>query len=98
MIGVVFHERASDEAVETFRYYEERVPGLGVSFLLDLEEAGRLIGEHPEASPLVDGEIRRKLFRRFPYSLLYVVEPGRILVLAVAHHKRRPGYWRGLDT
>ena len=94
MSGVVFHVRAADEAVEAFRYYEERVPGLGVSFLLDLEEAGRRIGEPPEASPLVDKEIRRQLFQRFPYSLLYAVEPGRILVLAVAHRKRRPGYLR----
>lgn len=94
MMGVVFHARATTEAIEAFRYYEERVPGLGVSFLLDLGEAGRLIGEHPEASPLVGEEIRRKLCRRFPYSLLYTVEPERILVLAVAHHKRRPGYWQ----
>ncbi len=94
MSRVVFHARAADEAVEAFRYYEERVPSLGISFLLDLEEAGRRIDGQPEVSPLVEGEIRGSLFRCFPYSLLYAVEPGRTLVLAVAHHRRRPGYWR----
>ena len=94
MSGVVFHVRAADEAVEAFRYYEERVPGLGVSFLLDLEDAGWRIEENPEASPPVDGEILRKPFRRFPYGLLYAVESGRTLVLAVAHRRRRPGHWR----
>ena len=97
MSGVVFCAPAVGEAVEAFRYYEGRAPGLGISFLLDLEEAGRQIEGPPEASPLVEGEIQRQLLRRFPYSLLYAVEPGRILVLAVAHHRRRPWYWRERD-
>lgn len=42
---------------------------------------------------LVGDEVRHKLLIRFPYSILYVIEPDRIRVVAVAHQKRRPGYW-----
>lgn len=70
------------------------MPGLGVLFLGALEGAVQTILAHPEAYQLVGSEIRRYLVRRFPYSLLYVVESDRIRVLAVAHQKRRPGYWR----
>jgi plasmid stabilization system protein ParE len=63
-------------------------------FLVALEEAVEKVLANPEAFQLVSGETRHKLIRRFPYSLLYVIEPDRIRVLAVAHQKRRPGYWR----
>lgn len=91
---LTFHEEAGVEVNEAATYYEERMPGLGVLFLGALEEAVQTILAHPEASQLVGSEIRRYLVRRFPYSLLYVVESDRIRVLAVAHQKRRPGYWR----
>ena len=49
--------------------------------------------ENPEAYQLVGDEVRHKLLIRFPYSILHVIEPDRIRVVAVAHQKRRPGYW-----
>lgn len=48
----------------------------------------------PEDGVPVSGALRRFLLRRFPYYLLYRVEEDWILVLAVGHHSRRPGYWR----
>ena len=94
MRAMTFHEEASAEVNEAAKYYEERVPGLGLLFLVALEEAVEKILVNPEAFQLVGGETRHKLIRRFPYSLLYVIESDRIRVLAVAHQKRRPGYWR----
>ena len=81
---LTFHEEAGVEVNEAATYYEERMPGLGVLFL---GEAVQTILAHPEASQLVGSEVRRYLVRRFPYSLLYVVESDRIRVLAVAHQK-----------
>ena len=63
-----------------------------VSCLDAVEDAVDKILENPEAYQLVGDEVRHKLLMRFPYSLLYVVEPDRIRVVAVAHQKRRPGY------
>ncbi|AUX23813.1 uncharacterized protein SOCEGT47_043430 [Sorangium cellulosum] len=53
------------------------------------------IAETPEQGPEIEPGIRRMLLQRFPYGLLYAVEPERILVLTVMHLRRRPGYWRG---
>jgi plasmid stabilization system protein ParE len=93
MSKVTFHEAASAEVNEAAKYYEERVSGLGLLFLAVVEEATEKVLANPEAFQLVGDEIRHKLIRHFPYSLLYVIEPDRIRVIAVAHQKRRPGYW-----
>ena len=72
---------------------EERIVGLGLLFLAAVEEATKKVLANPEAFQPVSDEIRHKLISRFPYSLLYVIEPDRIRIIAVAHQKRRPGYW-----
>lgn len=93
MRAVTFHEEAAAEVVEAAKYYEERVSGLGLLFLSAVEEEIQNVRANPEAFQLLTQEIRHKLLNRFPYSLLYVIEPNVIRVIAVAHHKRRPGYW-----
>lgn len=55
----------------------------------------RSITELPQTWPGIEPGIRRMLLHRFPYALLYTLEPDHILVLAVKLHNRRPGYWRG---
>ena len=67
---MTFHEEARAEVNEAAKYYEERVPGLGLLFLVALEEAVEKVLANPEAFQLVSGETRHKLIRRFPYSLL----------------------------
>ena len=94
MSRVFFHEDARSELHESAHYYEDRVQGLGKALVDDVDNGVREILENPLASPLVGSEMRRKVLRRFPFSLLYVVEPDRIRIIAVAHHKRRPEYWR----
>ena len=91
---VNFHEDAYTEMVEASKYYEERATGLGMAFLDSVEEAVDQIKENPEAYILVGDEVRQKLLKRFPYSALYVIEPDNLRVIAIAHQKRRPGYWR----
>ena len=94
MKRVTFHEEADAEVIDAARYYETEAAGLGVSFLVDVEAAVEQVRAHPEANQLISPEVRRKLLRRFPYSVLYTIEPDRIRVLAVSHQRRRPGYWR----
>ena len=93
MRKVTFHEDAETEMKEAARYYEERALGLGMSFLDAIEEAVDQVLANPEAYQLVGDDVRHKILRRFPYSVLYAIEPDRIRVMAVAHQKRRPGYW-----
>ncbi len=89
-----FHPAASEEIVETTAYYEGEVPGLGVSFIAEVERISEALRDQPRIGQSVGEELRRILLARFPYSLIYSIEPERIWVIAVAHHRRRPGYWQ----
>ena len=94
MIRITFHEDARSEMAESARYYEDRVPGLGHAFTDDVEQGLRFISEHPESCEKVSNNLRRKVLSRFPYSLIYAFEMDRSRVMAIAHNKRRPEYWR----
>jgi len=56
----------------------------------------RLVDEvrtNPRVFRIFHGETRRYFAGRFPYAVIYVDEPDRVLGLGFAHFKRRPGYW-----
>ena len=76
-------------------YYELQVAGLGHEFLEKIASAVADIAENPERWPLVGLNVRRRLVHRFPYGLLYRVDPEEVVVLAVAHLHRHPTYWVG---
>ncbi len=63
---VSFHPLAEQELNEAASYYEAASPGLGATFLDEVERAVNQILEHPESAPLVNRLVRRKLVRRFP--------------------------------
>ena len=84
---------AEEEMVEAAAYYESRVPTLGTNFLDIIEAAVAEISEHPERWPEVEAGVRRRVVRRFPYSLIYTVGNDEVCVLAVMHHKQKPRYW-----
>ena len=88
-----FHWLADRELNEAAQYYELESPGLGSSFLKEVDRCLRSIEEHPEAGPVLRGSVRRRLLRRFPYALLYKIKPSSIRILAVMNLKRRPTYW-----
>jgi len=79
--------------LDAARYYEEQAPGLGKEFLQKLESAFDDIAANPERWAVIRHEVRRRLIHRFPYAVLYRVEPTEVVVLAVAHLRRRPEYW-----
>lgn len=94
MKNITFHEDARAELAEASHYYEDRVSGLGFALTDDVEKGLNAILDNPESCEQVSNNLRRKVLHRFPFSLIYTVEPDRIRILAVAHHKRRPEYWR----
>lgn len=89
-----FHPEARVEYLEAVSYYEERQAGLGARFTIAIEDTIHRIVEAPDRWRLIDGDIRRCLAHTFPYGVLYSVESDYVLVLAVMHHSRKPGYWR----
>jgi plasmid stabilization system protein ParE len=92
---VSFHELAKLELDEAAAYYESESVGLGRAFITEVERCTDEIVRHPDAGPVVQGSIRRRLIRRFPYALLYRVKPSEIRILAVMNVTRRPAYWVG---
>lgn len=89
-----FLPEAAEEFREASRYYENEAPGVGVAFIAELHRVISVVTSHPRAARKVRGTIRSKALFHFPYSLLYSIESGLILIVAVAHQKRRPTYWR----
>lgn len=94
MTPVRFHPEALAEADEAAGYYEARKPDLGRDFRKAIEVAVRKIEQAPERWPPLTQRTRRFRLRRFPYAVIYAILPDRISVVAVAHDKRRPGYWK----
>ena len=97
MTRIRFHRAAGAEAEAAVRWYNGRVAGLGDDFRAELAAAIERVAEAPLAWPIsqYDPRTRRHLLSRFPHSIVYVVgTDGEVTVAAVAHAKRRPGYWR----
>lgn len=89
----ILHE-AESELWEAVAYYEQQAPGLGLDFQTAVEHSLYTIREFPESWPLRDDGTRRCLTNRFPYLIVYTYSRDHIWLIAVAHCKRQPGYWR----
>jgi len=94
---------ASAELDEAAVWYEQRREGLGVEFLQAIDKALDLIAQFPKAGavvPLVppDLPIRRVPVERFPFHVVYLEMEDAIRILAFAHDRRSPGYWRSRTT
>ncbi len=76
------------------RYYEQQVSGLGNQFLDEIEQAIQRIHNYPSSGVILHGNTRRMLLGRFPFGLLYRIDAQEIAILAVAHLRRKPGYWK----
>jgi toxin ParE1/3/4 len=89
-----FHPQADDELWQSVNFYNVRVPGLGNEFFSQVKAGCKAIQQDPIRRPLRKDGTRKINPPRFPYLLIYRDEPKQILLVAVAHGARRPGYWR----
>ena len=93
MNQVIFLRPAEAEMLDAAQYYELQAPGLGDDFLERIEAAVQDIGRNPELWPIIQANTRRRLIKRFPFALLYRVDPDQIVIQATMHLHRRPDYW-----
>src|SRR3954470_19616713 len=94
MQEVRYHPKASAEAMKSAYFYDGKQAGLGEEFFEDLDIAVRSLQSiWSRHAPDVNG-VRSRRLQRFPFRVYYVVDPDRIRILAVAHLRRKPGYWR----
>ncbi len=89
-----FVELAEVELDEAIHYYEGESTGLGAEFLDEVISALNRIAEFPEAWQQLEFGVRRSRLNRFPYGLVYSRSRGDIIVLGVAHLRRKPENWR----
>ncbi len=89
-----FHPEARLEYREAAAFYAARRPGLGAAFTVEVEAALKRILEAPEQWRVIEQDVRRCLTHVFPYLILYTIENDFILIIAVAHGSREPGYWK----
>jgi plasmid stabilization system protein ParE len=87
------HPEAEQEVEAAAAWYEERQPGLGEDFLDDFERTLRRIVADPERWRMFHGCNRKLNFDRFPYAIVYSLQPEILFVKAVMHLHRRPFYW-----
>lgn len=90
---VSFHELAEFELNDAKVFFENEREGLGLRFLSAVENAVAQIRKYPNASPIIVQDVRCKVLRTFPYSIMFSIKPDRIRILAIANQKRRPFYW-----
>lgn len=94
MKHVRFVAAARHEFLTEVHYYEAQEIGLGVRFVQAVEEATVRALAFPFAGSRATQSTRRVLLANFPFSVVYRPESDGLVVFALAHHSRRPDYWR----
>lgn len=95
MTTITFNPLAEQELEDGASFYEEQSRGLGLEYLDEAQKAINLIIRYPEIGSTIEDSVRSFILPKFPYSLIYsLLEDNQIRILAVAHHKRKPKYWR----
>lgn len=91
---VKFHPDAEAEMIEAAAYYESQQSGLGRRFLASVQDAINRIGGNPRLFPVVELDVCRCLTKTFPFGVLFRERPDVIVIMAVMHLHREPGYWK----
>lgn len=92
----VFEPAARKEFAEAARWYAaEAGPLHATDFRNEVHRTLSLLSDHPAMGTPAGSNTRRMAIHRYPYFIVYRVHAGRLHVLALAHHSRRPGYWAG---
>lgn len=91
---ITFHPGAEQEYLTALAWYRERSLTAAINFEEEFQRAVAQIEEAPERWPGYFTDCRRFVLHQFPFSIVYRVFPSKVIVLAVAHGRRRPGYWQ----
>jgi plasmid stabilization system protein ParE len=92
--AVRFHPAAAQDVESTYECYAARDASAADGFREELRQAVDAVTANPHAWPRYGSRVRHYVFPRYPFSLVYLVRGDDIQVVAVAHGRRRPGYWR----
>ena len=96
MSKTTFLLETEEEMNISAQYYNQQTSGLGFDFIEEINKSVQIIEKNPERFPFGYKNIRKYNSQRFPFSLLYVFEKDKdaIIIVAIAHQKRKPKYWK----
>ena len=95
---VRFQSYAAEELLHSARWYFAQSQIASENFLHEIDRCVLRISESPETFPKYFYGTRRVLMKTFPYSIVFRIKPETIEIIALAHAKRRPGYWKRRST
>jgi plasmid stabilization system protein ParE len=98
VIGIRFHVDAQVELNEAALFYASLLPDLGKAFAIEAKKTVQLIQTYPDLGTPIGNKLRKLVVQRFPFSIIYAHQANDILILAIAHHRRRPGYWKSRQS
>jgi plasmid stabilization system protein ParE len=93
-LDLEYLEEALEEVEAAARWYAKRSASAAIAFSHEIDAAESAILRLPEAWPALAHGTRHHLLRRFPSNIVDRIEAGRVVIVAVMHGRRRPGYWR----
>lgn len=89
-----FQKEALEEYRQAAQWYGNREAQLALRFVGEVESAIRRVLDAPTSGRAIEEDVRRCLTHVFPYAILYTIEPEFVLIVAVMHCGREPGYWK----
>lgn len=89
-----FHPEARTDFREAIASYRNRSTSVATEFRVEVSDKIRRIAEAPYRWPKYLHGTRRFVLDRFPFSIIYLDDPDAVIIIAVAHSKRKPGYWK----
>jgi plasmid stabilization system protein ParE len=93
-VKLVITPAALAELQEAAAFYTQKATAeLGLALVAEFERTANLVLSNPLHGAIFRGARRRYHLRRFPYSVIYQVKTDELQIIAVAHQRRRPGYW-----
>lgn len=89
-----FLPEAEAEFAEAVQFYEQAEAGLGAAFALEVERTVERICAFPESGATFSASTRGRIVANFPFWVIYRSDGTDVLIIAIAHQRRKPGYWR----
>jgi plasmid stabilization system protein ParE len=89
-----FHPEARADFSDAIAWYRQRNASVATEFRIAVSDVVRDIAQTPQRWPGYLYGTRRFALERFPFSVIYLDDPDIVRIVAVAHAKRKPGYWR----
>ena len=94
MYSIIFLPEIAPEIEHSVKHYRKHQIGLENIFFDEIENALNKIRENPERFPKIEENIRKYIIRRYPFNIIYTIKSDKIIIIAVAHQKRKPYYWK----